>query len=96
MRIMVMLHCKGIRPKVPATLRGIIAEMIIEVASERAMKEFGQKVAALLKGGEVFELVGDVGVGKTTFTKGLAAAMGIDDDIQSPTFTISRVYDAND
>ena len=46
------------------------------------------------RGGEVLELVGDVGSGKTTFTKGLAAGLGVDEDVQSPTFTISRVYAA--
>lgn len=47
-------------------------------------------------GGEVLELVGDVGSGKTTFTKGLARGLGVDDDVQSPSFTISRVYSARD
>ncbi len=67
--------------------------MIIEVQSEAAMKAFGEKLGGLLQGGEILELVGDVGAGKTTLTKGIAAGMGIDEDVQSPTFTISRVYD---
>lgn len=58
------------------------------------MLAFGQKIGACVSGGEVFELVGDVGAGKTSFTKGLALGMGITDAIQSPTFTISREYDA--
>lgn len=65
-----------------------------EVHGEVDMKTFGARLGALLKGGEVIELVGDVGAGKTTFTKGLAAGMHIDEDVQSPSFTISRVYDA--
>ena len=64
------------------------------VTSADAMKALGAQIGALVAGGEVIELVGDIGAGKTTFTKGLASAMGINDDIQSPTFTISRVYDA--
>lgn len=68
--------------------------MIIEVNSETAMREFGQKLGALFAGGEVIELIGDVGAGKTTLTKGIAVGMGIDETVQSPTFTISRVYDA--
>lgn len=68
--------------------------MIIEVTSEQAMREFGEKLGALFTGGEVIELVGDVGAGKTTLTKGVAVGMGIDETVQSPTFTISRVYDA--
>lgn len=68
--------------------------VIIEVSSETEMKAFGAKLGAILKGGEIVELVGDVGAGKTTLTKGIASGLGIDEDVQSPTFTISRVYDA--
>jgi tRNA threonylcarbamoyladenosine biosynthesis protein TsaE len=64
-----------------------------ELTSEEAMKAWGAHVGAVLLGGEYIELVGDVGAGKTTFTKGLALGMGITDTIQSPTFTINRVYD---
>ena len=60
------------------------------------MRALGEKLGRLLKGGEVIELVGDVGAGKTTFTKGLALGLEIDEDVQSPSFTISRVYDARD
>ena len=69
-------------------------ELVINSSDE--MKNFGARLGGLLKGGEVIELVGDVGAGKTTLTKGIAAGMGIADDVQSPTFTISRVYDAHD
>ena len=64
--------------------------------SESEMIEFGAMIGRLLSGGEMIELVGDVGAGKTTFTKGLAIGLTIKEDIQSPTFTISRVYDARD
>lgn len=70
--------------------------MIKEVNSEFAMRTFGEKLGRLLKGGEVLELVGDVGAGKTTLTKGIARGLDIDEDVQSPSFTISRVYDARD
>lgn len=70
--------------------------MHIVADSEDSMKDFGAKVGQLLRGGEVFELVGDIGAGKTTFTKGLARGLGVTDTVQSPTFTISRVYDARD
>ena len=70
--------------------------MIIEVNSEKETKELATRIASHLKGGEVFELVGDVGAGKTTFVKGLAKGLEVDDDIQSPSFTISRLYDARD
>lgn len=57
------------------------------------MKQFGAQLGALLRGGETIELVGDVGAGKTTLTKGIAQGMSIDEDVQSPSFTISRVYE---
>lgn len=56
------------------------------------MKWLGREIGAALTGGEVLELIGDVGAGKTTLTKGIAEALEITDPIQSPTFTISRVY----
>lgn len=56
------------------------------------MKWLGREIGATLTGGEVLELIGDVGAGKTTLTKGIAEALEITDPIQSPTFTISRVY----
>ena len=52
-----------------------------------------KKVADTLQGGEVILLGGDLGAGKTTFTKGLAKALGIDDEVTSPTFTILNVYE---
>lgn len=58
--------------------------------------EFGQQIGASLKGGEVIELVGDVGAGKTSLVKGIALGLGIEEPIQSPTFTISRQYEARD
>lgn len=58
------------------------------------MIKLGEKLGALLSGGEVIELAGDIGAGKTTFTKGVARGMKITDDVQSPTFTIGRNYDA--
>jgi tRNA threonylcarbamoyladenosine biosynthesis protein TsaE len=70
--------------------------MTIEVKNEADMKAFGAKLGAKLRGGEVIELIGDVGAGKTTFVKGLARGLRIDEDVQSPSFTLSRVYDARD
>lgn len=60
------------------------------------MLAFGKRVGELLQGGEVLVLVGDIGAGKTTFTKGVAQGLGIHETVQSPTFTISRRYDARD
>lgn len=66
------------------------------ISSEQAMKLLGAHVGSLLRGGEVIELIGDVGAGKTTFVKGLAEGLDIDEAIQSPSFTISRTYEARD
>ena len=58
------------------------------------MKQLGEAIGRSVSGGEVLELVGDIGAGKTTLTKGMARALGINEPVQSPTFTISRVYDS--
>ena len=58
------------------------------------MKQLGEAIGRSVSGGEVLELVGDIGAGKTTLTKGIARALGVNEPVQSPTFTISRVYDS--
>ena len=68
----------------------------MHIQSEAAMQQFGELIGERLQGGEVFELVGDVGAGKTTFTRGLARGLGVQTTIQSPTFTVSREYDGRD
>ena len=50
-------------------------------------------IAQELQGGEVILLEGDLGAGKTTFTKGLAKALGVEEEVTSPTFTILNVYE---
>jgi tRNA threonylcarbamoyladenosine biosynthesis protein TsaE len=70
--------------------------VIIETENEAETKQFGEKLGQLLRGGEVLQLIGDVGAGKTTFVKGLARGLAVDEDVQSPSFTISRVYSARD
>jgi len=52
----------------------------------------GSKLGAQLRGGEFIALTGDLGGGKTQFTKGIAAGLGITETVVSPTFTIERVY----
>lgn len=67
--------------------------MVIESNSPeetfRVGKELGEKAYA----GQVFTLTGDLGVGKTVFTQGLAKGLGIDEPVNSPTFTIVQEYD---
>ena len=43
--------------------------------------------------GEIYALCGDLGVGKTVFTKGLAKGLGITESVKSPTFTIVQIYE---
>lgn len=64
----------------------------MKISSEAAMQKLGQTIGRSLKGGEAIELVGDVGAGKTTLTKGIALGLGIKEVISSPTFTISQIY----
>ncbi len=52
----------------------------------------GKRLAQKLKGGEVLALTGNLGAGKTVFTKGLAAGLGVKEIITSPTFVIMKVY----
>jgi len=54
--------------------------------------ELGKKLAKLLKPGDVVTLEGDLGAGKTTFTKGIALGLGIKQTLSSPTFTIIKEY----
>lgn len=54
--------------------------------------EFGKSVARAVEKGAVISLVGDLGAGKTTFTKGVARGLGIMDNVTSPTFTILNEY----
>lgn len=53
----------------------------------------GQILGKLLQAGDVLVLTGDLGAGKTQLTKGIAAGMGVTDDVTSPTFTIEMVYE---
>ncbi len=76
-----------VTPPFKTTLRSIV--------TAESMQSIGKALGAVLSGGEVFALNGDVGSGKTTFTKGLAAGMGVTDVVQSPTFTIERLYAAH-
>lgn len=54
--------------------------------------EFGKKIGSKLKKGDIIALQGTLAAGKTTITKGIAEALGIDDTITSPTFCIISEY----
>jgi len=69
--------------------------MIRMIYNEAEMKAFGKQFANLVKGGDIIELIGDLGSGKTTFVKGLADGLGIKENVQSPSFTLSQQYETN-
>lgn len=68
--------------------------MIIETHSEKETFELGKTLGEKAKPGNVFTLEGDLGVGKTIFTKGFAKGLEIEEAISSPTFTIVQVYES--
>lgn len=65
----------------------------IMTASPRETEALGAKIASVLKGREMIALFGDLGAGKTAFTRGLCAGLGISDGVSSPTFAIVNAYD---
>lgn len=67
--------------------------MIIETRSAEETYQLGVEIGKNAKKGDVLTLVGDLGVGKTVFTQGLAKGLAIEEQISSPTFTIVQVYD---
>ena len=67
--------------------------MIIETNREKETWDLGFSLGEKACAGQVYTLVGDLGVGKTIFTKGLAKGLGIDEPVSSPTFTIVQIYD---
>lgn len=64
----------------------------LQSSSAQQTEESARQIGAKLRGGEVIELVSDLGGGKTTFTRGLVAGVGSSDVVASPTFTVSKVY----
>ncbi len=67
--------------------------MIIETNSPEETYEYGKKLGMQASSGQIYCLNGDLGVGKTVFTKGFAEGLGIKDTVNSPTFTIVQEYD---
>lgn len=66
---------------------------IFETNSYEETFELGYKLGQQAIAGQVFALSGDLGVGKTVFTQGFAKGLGIDEHVNSPTFTIVQVYE---
>lgn len=68
-------------------------EIVVESFSPEETFALGRRIGEEAKAGEVFTLIGDLGVGKTVFTQGMAAGLGIAEPVSSPTFTILQVYE---
>lgn len=66
---------------------------VIESYSPEETSALGRELGANAKPGEVYTLIGDLGVGKTVLTQGIADGLGITEPICSPTFTIVQVYE---
>ena len=67
--------------------------MLHESFSPEQTYNIGFEIGKNAKPGDVYTLVGDLGVGKTVLTQGVAAGLGIDEPVNSPTFTIMQIYD---
>lgn len=60
--------------------------------NEEQTKSIGRQLAAMVSGGDIITLSGDLGAGKTTFTKGFAEGLGVTETITSPTFSLMNMY----
>lgn len=66
---------------------------IIETFSPKETFQLGEELAGSAVPGQVYTLIGDLGVGKTVLTQGMASGLGIEEPVNSPTFTIVQVYE---
>ena len=66
---------------------------IIETNSPEETYALGIKIGQQAQAGQVYTLIGDLGVGKTVFVQGVAAGLGITETVNSPTFTILQIYE---
>ena len=67
--------------------------MVLESKSPEDTFQIGMRLGKLAEAGDVYTLTGDLGVGKTVFTKGFAKGLGIEESVNSPTFTILQIYE---
>lgn len=68
-------------------------EVVYETWNEAETFLLGEQLGKGAKPGDIYTLLGDLGVGKTIFTKGVAAGLGITESVNSPTFTIVQIYE---
>jgi tRNA threonylcarbamoyladenosine biosynthesis protein TsaE len=64
----------------------------LEVATAQAMADLGQRLGSILGPGDLVCLIGELGAGKTTLTQGIAAGLGIERPVTSPTFVTIKPY----
>ena len=69
-----------------------MGEIKVKTSSEKETMALGMKFSKLLPDGSVICLTGDLGAGKTTFTRGVAKGLNINEVVQSPTFNIMKIY----
>lgn len=67
--------------------------VILDSESPEDTYTIGKKLGEYSAPGQVYTMIGDLGVGKTVFTQGFAAGLGIQEPVNSPTFTIVQVYE---
>ena len=67
--------------------------MIIETKNAKETFQLGEKIGEKALPGQIYTLNGDLGVGKTVFTQGVASGLGIQEPVNSPTFTILQEYE---
>lgn len=70
--------------------------MILTIATPEQMSELGARLAPQLRAGDLVALNGELGAGKTTFTRGLGAALGVRGAVTSPTFVLARTHPRTD
>lgn len=68
-------------------------KLVFDSFSAEETFEIGEKLGKQCKAGDIYCLLGDLGVGKTVFTQGFAKGLGIEEPVNSPTFTIIQVYE---
>ncbi|CAM3310719.1 tRNA (adenosine(37)-N6)-threonylcarbamoyltransferase complex ATPase subunit type 1 TsaE [Nocardioides dubius] len=80
---------------------GVLVEMVrlfetrVQVPTADDARDLGRRLAPLLRAGDLIILTGDLGAGKTTFTRGLGAGLDVRGEVTSPTFVIARVHPNN-
>lgn len=71
-----------------------MSNQVIVTHSEQETRELGRKLGTSCMSGDIVLLHGDLGVGKTVFTKGFAEGIGVQETVSSPTFTIVQIYES--